>query len=47
MFGVLPWKELFKPSIKIAQDGLIVTTALAKVINYSAPYIHNRTFNLW
>ena len=47
MFGVLPWKELFEPSIKIAQDGLIVTTALAKAINFSAPFIHYKAFNLW
>ena len=46
-FGVLPWKDLFAPAIKIAQEGLVVSQALASAIYESKDEVHNRTLNLW
>ena len=32
-YGVLAWSELFQPAIALAEDGFVVTRALATVIN--------------
>ena len=46
-FGVLPWKDLFAPVIKAAQEGLTIGRALAGAIASNEEFIHNRTLNLW
>ncbi|XP_071501290.1 glutathione hydrolase 1 proenzyme-like [Diadema antillarum] len=33
MFGRLPWRRLFEPSIQLAENGLIISTALGNAIN--------------
>ncbi|CAK8693136.1 unnamed protein product [Clavelina lepadiformis] len=46
-FGKLPWKDLFEPSIKIAEEGYVVGTAHARGIALTAPNILDRDLNLW
>uniref|UniRef100_H2YEV7 Glutathione hydrolase n=1 Tax=Ciona savignyi TaxID=51511 RepID=H2YEV7_CIOSA len=45
--GKLPWERLFQPSIDMAENGYFINDALARAIDSSQEYIHNRTFNLW
>uniref|UniRef100_H2YDU9 Glutathione hydrolase n=1 Tax=Ciona savignyi TaxID=51511 RepID=H2YDU9_CIOSA len=45
--GKLPWERLFQPSIDMAENGYFINDALARAIDSSQDYIHNRTFNLW
>ena len=46
-FGKLPWKDLFEPSIKIAEEGYVVGTAHARGIALTAPNILDRDLNSW
>ncbi|CAK8693132.1 unnamed protein product [Clavelina lepadiformis] len=46
-YGKLPWKDLFEPTIKIAEEGYVVSAAHAQAIRSTADVIQNKTFNMW
>jgi len=46
-YGVLPWSDLFQPSIKMAEDGFPLGSALAGACSSSSEYVHDRDYNLW
>ena len=46
-YGVLPWSNLFQPSIKMAEDGFPLGSALAGACSSSSEYVHDRDYNLW
>jgi len=45
--GKLKWADLFKPSIRLAEEGFVVSQALANAIARQGSLILNKTFNLW
>ncbi|XP_022108887.1 gamma-glutamyltranspeptidase 1-like isoform X2 [Acanthaster planci] len=40
-YGVLPWSDLFQPSIKLAEEGILVSRELARVIKIRESYMKN------
>ena len=46
-FGVLPWKRLFEPAIKLARNGHVIQRDLGKVIASCESDIHFSPNNLW
>ncbi|XP_022086450.1 gamma-glutamyltranspeptidase 1-like [Acanthaster planci] len=40
-YGVLPWTDLFQPSIKLAEEGIVVSSALAYAIKVRESYMKN------
>ncbi len=43
--GVLPWSELFRPVIKIAEEGFVVSKTLAAAIKDTEEYILSGNFS--